>query len=95
MYNRLYTWDPLSLNPRSAYAWRQTLSTPLRTLGGVRSERGQPSQEFLIQPEIDARPPDFEKTSCSCILEGQLPTNPILSALHPQGPNPIYMCTSK
>ena len=41
----------------------------------------------LTRPKIAARPPDFKKNHCSCILEGHLPTNPILSALYPQGPN--------
>ena len=36
--------------------------------------------------------PILKKTRCSCILEGHLPTNPILSALHPQGPIQ-YICS--
>ena len=62
----------------------RTLSTPVRTLGGVRSGRGQPSREKIDSTENCT--PDFEKIHCSCILEGHSPTNPILSALHPQGP---------
>ena len=40
--------------------------------------------KILTQSKTAARPPDFPY--CSCILEGRLPTNLILSALHPEGP---------
>jgi hypothetical protein len=72
---------------------RQTLRPSLRTLGGVRSERGQPSRKIFapaqdfFEPDrkIVARPAQLRKKHCPCILEGRLTTNPILSALHLQG----------
>ena len=41
---------------------------------------------FWARQKNVACPSDFEKIHCPCILEGHLLTNPILSALHLQGP---------
>ena len=64
---------------------RQTLRPSLRTLGGVRSERGQPSRKIFapaqdfFEPDrkIVARPAQLRKKHCPCILEGRLTTNRI------------------
>ena len=44
------------------------------------------NQFFQTRPKTAARPPDCKKTHWSCILEGHLLKNSILSALHLQGP---------
>ena len=44
------------------------------------------NRKFLDPTEHCCPPARYQKTHCSCIIEGHLPTNPILSALHPQGP---------
>jgi hypothetical protein len=49
---------------------------------------------FQTHPKTDARPARKQKKLCSCILEGRLTTNPILSALHLQGlKSNIYIYT--
>ena len=40
---------------------------------------------FLNPPENSCPPCPLRKKHCSCILEGRLTTNPILSAFHLQG----------
>ena len=65
--------------------WR-TLSPPPRTFRGRNILSGAAARQiFCTQPKIVARPPDFEKNYWTCIFEGYLSTNPILSALHFQG----------
>ena len=55
---------------------------PLRTLGGVRSGQGN-LPEKIDPTENCCR--QLLKNHCPCILEGCLPTKPILSAFHLQG----------
>jgi hypothetical protein len=58
---------------------------------GVRSGRGPalpakflpPPGFFQTRPKTDYRPARKQNKNCSCILEGRLTTNPILSALPP------------
>jgi hypothetical protein len=53
--------------------WGQTLNTPLRTFGGVRSGRGQPSHE-IFEPDwkVLPAPPNFEKNIALAFLKATL-----------------------
>jgi hypothetical protein len=67
--------------------------TPLRERMGVSDPGGGSLPQnfcprpgfFQTRPKTAARPVRKLKKNCSCILEGRLTTNPILSALHLQG----------
>jgi hypothetical protein len=54
--------------------------------GATSREISAPARDFFkpARKQLPA-PPENEKKHCSCILEGRLTTNPILSALHLQG----------
>ena len=72
-------------------------TSPSRTFRSVRIGQGQSPVlkiNFFGTGPKTARPPDLKKTHCSCILEGHLPAESIMSALHLKVQNPIYMFTS-
>jgi hypothetical protein len=65
---------------------------PYEVWGVLDPGGGSPPTKFLPPPGIFSKPPENNcpphlkmKKLCSCILEGRLTTNPILSALHLQG----------
>ena len=55
-------------------------------MGEEYSSRGNRPADFLDPTENCCPPARFRKNHYPCILEGHLTTNPILSALHFQGP---------
>ena len=82
-----------SKNIEMKYKTHIKVPPPPRTYRGCQIRAGQPSckhfapaQDFFkYDRKLLPTPPNFEKKHCSCIFEGHLTTNPILSALHLQG----------
>jgi hypothetical protein len=78
-----------------------TLKSPHELSGCQIRAGGSPPREVSAPARIFSNPPENRcpsrpkkiKINCSCILEGCLTTNPILSALHLQGlKSNIYIC---
>ena len=85
-----------------AQFWMADDTTPLRTLGGVRSGRGQPSREILASARISFEPdqncsPSRPKSKKTLSLHSWRPLD-YKSHIECTSPsrvsNPIYMCTS-